>query len=311
MNFLGNTNELILVDSDMKHVTKTHPVNVMLTPQFYTLKRESLPVKYAYQAKRVAASLFEGLLEEKAEYQYFVYKEEDEWVFIAYDLEKIQSFLASKGLEAEHVAKIFFAQQSATSFSSPVLLGDSQALVNMDGTIVMVPQVALGEESGRTLRVNNSFAPLKGVVLESAVGSFLSQQQAISLAAVFLLFSVMFIVEGWRYGGDSDVQEAELRELLEAYPSLESSYTRDSILSKYRGIDSLERKKRDMIKILSRMIFKGSTLTSFALDDKKFQAQFACENDAVIKKLKELAGKEKFNTSKMSNKKALQVEGTL
>jgi len=295
----------------MKHVMKTHPVNVMLTPQFYTLKRESLPVKYAYQARRVAASLFEGLLEEGAEYQYFVYKEDDEWIFIAYDLEKIQSFLASKGLEAKQVSKIFFAQQSARSFSSPVLLGDSQALVNIDGTIVMVPQVALGEESSRVLRVNNSFTPLKGVVFDSAARSFLSQQQAISLAAVFLLFSVMFVVEGWRYGGDFDAQEAEMQELLAAYPSLESSYTRDSILDKYRGIDSLERKKRDTIKMLSHMIFKGSALTSFTIDDKKFQAQFTCKNDDAIKKLKELARKEKFNTSKMSDKKALQIEGTL
>ena len=311
MNFLGNTNELILVDNDMKHVTKTHPVNVMLTPQFYTLKREALPVKYAYQAKRVAASLFEGLLEEKAEYQYFVYQEEDEWVFIAYDLEKIQHFLASKGLEVEQVAKIFFVQQAAASFTSPVLFGDNKALVNLEGTVVIVPQVALGEDSRSALRVNNSFMPNKGVVLEGAIGSLLSRQQAISLAAVFLLFSVMFIVEGWRYGGDSEAQELEMQTLLEAYPSLESSYTRDDILSKYKTIDGLERKKRDTIKILSRMIFKGSTLTSLILDDKKFQAQFSCENGSVLKKLKELAQKEKFNTSKMSNKKALQIEGTL
>lgn len=311
MNFLGNTNELILVDSNMKHVTKTHPVNVMLTPQFYTLKREALPVKYVYQARRVAASLFEGLLEENAEYHYFVYKEEDEWVFIAYDLEKIQTFLASKGLAIEQVAKMFFAQQAAESFTFPVLFGGNKALVNLEGTVVIVPEVALGEDSHSARRVNNSFTPNKGITLEGAMGSLLSRQQAISLATVFLLFSVMFIVEGWRYGGNSEAQETELQELLEAYPSLESSYTRDPLLDKYRGIDSLERKKRDTIKVLSRMIFKGSTLTSFTLDDKKFQAQFACENDGVIKKLKELAGKEKFNTSKMSNKKALQVEGTL
>ena len=311
MNFLGNTNELILVDKNMKSITKTHPVNVMLTPQFYTLKREALPVKYAYQAKRIAASLFEGLLEEKREYGYFVYKEEEEWVFIAYDLDKIQRFLSSKGLEAEHVAKIFFTQQAAASFSSPVLLDESTALVNLEGTMVIVPKVALGEDSHSTLKVNNSFTPNKGVALEGTTGSLLSQQQAISLAAVFLLFSVMFIVEGWRYGDSSEVEEAEIQTLLEEYPSLESSYTRDSILAKYRAIDVLERKKRDTIKVLSRMIFKGSTLTSITLDDKKFQAQFACENESVIKKLKELAGKEKYNTSKMSNNKALKIEGTL
>jgi hypothetical protein len=59
---MGNNKDLLLVHSAMERVTLVESVNVMLTPQFYTLKKEALPVKYAYQAKKIAPSLFEGLL---------------------------------------------------------------------------------------------------------------------------------------------------------------------------------------------------------------------------------------------------------
>jgi len=52
LNFMGNNRELLLVHADMEHVSLSQSVNIMLTPQFYTLKKEPLPVKYRYQAKK-------------------------------------------------------------------------------------------------------------------------------------------------------------------------------------------------------------------------------------------------------------------
>ncbi len=72
---MGSNKELLLVHAGMQRQFLSHDVNVMLTPQYYTLKREELPVKYLYQAKKIAPSLFDGLLEEVGEYDYMVYKE--------------------------------------------------------------------------------------------------------------------------------------------------------------------------------------------------------------------------------------------
>ncbi|NOR55751.1 MAG: hypothetical protein GQ531_06035, partial [Sulfurovum sp.] len=109
MNFTGTTKALLLVYKDMPEQTLDESVNIVLTPQFYTLKREVLPLQYAYQAKRIAPSLFEGLLEDASNYAYFVQKEKDAWLFIAYDLEKIQDFLVEKGFDLTLVSKMFFA----------------------------------------------------------------------------------------------------------------------------------------------------------------------------------------------------------
>ena len=309
---MENSKELILIHTNMKTVTAVpvEGVNIMLTPQFYTIKREQIPVKYAYQAKRIAPSLFDGLVENLQEHKYFVIKENDTWVFIAYDENKIKSFLERKGISSVKVSKVFFAEQAADAFTSPVLLGESEALVNVDGTITLVPQNVLNQDE-KTMSITHAFTPKKGVVFEGHSNALVTNTEAYTLGAIFVLFAMIYFVEGSRYGGDTQAQQEEIQTLYEEYPALESSYTRESILSKYKTIDIKERKKRDTIKALSRMIFKGSTLTTLSIDDNKFQAVFACKDAAIANKLKELAKKEKFNTGKIAQSNDLKIEGTL
>jgi len=309
---MENTKELILIHANMKRVSReyTDGVNIMLTPQFYTIKREEIPVKYSYQAKRIAPSLFDGLLEEPEAYKYFVVKEDEDWLFIAYNPEEIKTVLEQKGILPEQVSKIYFAEQAVGQFSRPVLLGEKEALVNLGGTMTIVPQIALNPDE-KPMQITQDFTPKKGVAFEGRGKSFISTNEAYTLAAVFALFAVIYFVEGSRYGGEGAAQKEEMQSLLENHPSLQSSYTRNSIASKYKKIDTKERKKRDVIKSLSHMIFKGSKLSTLSIDDNKFKAQFSCKDASVTRKLKELAKKEKFNTSKVANSNDLKIEGTL
>ena len=311
MNFMGNNKDLLLVYPSMKPVSLTEAVNVMLPPQFYTLKKEALPLRYAYQAKKIAPSLFDGLLEAGSHYEYMVWKEDEEWVFLAYDIEKITAFLESKGFALEHVSKLFFAQQSVDLFDKPLLLGEDEALVSLDRMVVVVPRGAITEENGPSLVFNNSFTPKKGIVLPGTYGSVLSLKQASMLAAIFILFALMFFVEGSRYSDDSEAGETKIQEMLSAYPALQSKYTRDSIVAKYKAIDTAERTKREIVKMVSGMIFKGVTLSSLEVDDKSYKVHFTCKDAQVAKRLNLLATKNKLKTSAISGSHDLKIEGTL
>ena len=308
---MGNTKDLILAHTSMKPVALSDVVNVMLTPQFYTLKKEVLPLRYAYQAKRIAPSLFEGLIESGRKYEYMVWKEEDGWVFLAYDLEMITEFLESKGFTLENISKLFFAQQSIEHFDRPLLLGENDALVSLDDMIVVVPRIALKDDEGSFLTLDNSFTPKKGVMLQGAYGSVISLKQASVLAAIFTLFAIMFFVEGWRYSNNAQAGEDKMDELLQSYPSLQSKYTRDSIVTKYKTIDTVERKKREVIKMVSGMIFKGVTLTSLDMDEKSFKVQFSCKDVQVANRVKALAKKNRLNTVAIAGSNDLKMEGTL
>ena len=148
-------------------------------------------------------------------------------------------------------------------------------------------------------------------MLQGAYGSILTVKQTAVLASVFVLLALIFFVEGSRYSGNSKVIQTQMQELLEAYPSLSSKYTRDSVVSKYKTLDSVERKKREIIKTLSGMIFKGVTLSSFEMNDKKFSVHFSCADAQVFKRVKALAKKNKFNTVNVSRGHDLKIEGTL
>jgi hypothetical protein len=307
---MGTTRELLLVYPSMERVFLAESVNIMLTPQFYTLKKEALPVKYAYQAKKIAPSLFEGLLEDGNSYEYVVFREEEQWVFIAYDINKIVSFLFSKGIESSKVGKIFFTQQVVDKFSAPVRLGEKEALVVLDESVVVVPLSALDAEESPSLKFDKTFTPQKGVSLQGEMGSFLTKKQAYLFAAVFLLFAALFVAEGARYGGGESGEE-ELEALYESHPSLRSSYTRDEVIDRYRAIDIEERKKRDIVKKLSLMIFKGVTLTKLSVNNTNYKADFTCVSAQVSKKLEELAKKENYKVTKVQNSHNINIEGAL
>ncbi len=308
---MGTDKKLLLVYRSMERVTSNESVNIVLTPQFYTLKREAIPVKFAYQAKKIAPSLFEGLLEDGVAYNYFVIKEEEAWVFIAYSITEITAFLESKGISADKVSKLFFAQQAVDSFVSPLVLSEKEALIVIDNTVVLVPRSALGNEEKPLLRIDSSMMPKKGLTLQRGSSALITQKQAFLLATLFILFAGIFFFEGTRYGGENKSENDELQSLYAAYPALQSSYARSGIVEKYRALDIKERKKRNAVKTFASMIFKGVTLTSLKVTPKNFQAQFSCTNEEVAKRVKELAKKAHYHTTKVKGGTDLHIEGAL
>ncbi len=143
-----------------------------------------------------------------------VWREEEEWVFLAYDLKMITTFLESKGFALENVSKLFFTQQAVDLFDKPLFLGENEALVSLDHMVVVVPQAALAQDEKTPLSFDNSFTPKKGVMLQGAYGSVLSMKQASMLAAIFTLFALMFFVEGWRYGNNANTGEEQMQRIV-------------------------------------------------------------------------------------------------
>ncbi len=308
---MEKSKELLLVHNAMKRVSLSEPVNIMLTPQFYTLTKEIVPVNYAYQAKRLAASLFEGLLDREGSYDFLVYKEDEYWTFIAYDIEKITTFLQTKGFNQGDVSKIFFTQQSVGKFTAPYVLSDQDALVVLDETVVVVPANVLDAEKPFSLKFDRHFTPKKGVSVEDASASIFTIKQVISFSFIFILFAIMFFIEGSRYGGESGTAEEELQSLYADHPSLKSTYTREGIVSKYRDLDTKERAKRNAVKSLAGMIFKGVTLTSLSVDQKSVKANFSCANNNIAQRVENLGKKAQFQVSKTKGSHDLHMEVTL
>ncbi len=279
----------MLVHRNMHPVSADEKTDIIVTPQFYTLKREAVPVKYAYQAKRIAPSLFEGLMEDDKGRDYFVYREGDEWVFIAYSKDEIVDFLTEKGIG--QIGRVFFAQQLAPRMEGPIQLSEKEALVNIEGVVTVVPTAGLND--AHFVPPSSRLLPNKGVRFSGGGGGsvLLEDMQAYLLAALFVLFGILWLIEGVRYGKVTDALTAEREAYYVKHPMLQSSYTRENILQKYRTIDRVERKKRDVIRKISGVLSKKITLENFSMDRKGYRATLHASDPSTLKNLKAMLRK--------------------
>jgi len=297
LNFLGKSRGLLAVYKNMPQNSLNETTDILLSPQFYTMKKEQLPIKYAFQAKKIAPSLFDNLLDSIEGIEYFVYKSGENWIFIAYNPDEIYDSILKEGIKAEHIGKIFFAQQILEFLTIPLMLGSNEALIAIDGSVTSIPQSIL-QENIRSLTLNSNMTPRQGITLNSTISSILSKKQSYILASIFFLFTLIFLVEGIKNRGNSNQVQQELEKLLKFNPSLQSEYTRDSIAIKYRTIDKVERQKRDYIKSLSELIFKGVEVETFMMNNKNLSIRFKCDSTKIAKHLVSLAKKAGFNLAK-------------
>jgi len=309
LNFTGNSNRLLLVHRRMEPVSADISVDIMLTPQFYTVKKEALPVRYAFQAKRIAPSLFDGLVEDLSAHDYFVYQEGEEWIFIAYNVQEIHAFLRTKGLAPEKIGKIFFAQQIAAQLKNPLAIDEENALTVLEGTVVIVPRSALPDSM--FMKTEEIILPKKGIRLEAGSSSILNWKQTVVISLIFILLGSIWFVEGWRYSKTNRMLETQRETLYADHPSLQNAYTRDNIVQKYRKIDEKERQKRNIIGKVAGLVFKGVTLTHFDMDTKHFKAILVAKDSKVLKRLKDLVKRTGFKNSSSDESKEIIVEGTL
>lgn len=307
---MADNRKLLLVHKTMDETTGSDEVDIVLTPQFYTMKKESLPVRYEFQAKRIASSVFEGMLEEGKSYEYFVFKQDDLWVFIAYSLEEIIDFLREKGLDPLLVHKLFFAQQFAQDYKKPYAISGKEALILIEDTVTLMPRAMLADEqfSSGSDAVSK---PKKGVLMTGSHASFLSKRDAIVVGAIFVLLAVLYLVEGSRYDTPSGSISEEYSRLIEANPALESQYKRESILEKYQTIDDSEKKKRELVKSVGKLIFQGVELDSLRVDDKTVKAHLAIKEAKVRERVEKIAKKEGLQVSKSPGNYGILIEGKL
>ena len=310
MSFMGSSKGVLLVHKGMQPIKNGGPFDVMLTPQFYTYKREELPVRYLYQAKKLAPSVLESLLAEGVVYEYFVYKEGDAWAFIAYDPAEISEFLDSVGVGIEQVSKLYFAQQVPEKFSKPVRLNFTETLTTVQGTVTIVPKKLMPIET-EYQPFDETFIPKNGVSFGAGVSSVIGRKEAGVLSAILILFALMFAAEGVRYQKEIDTMWQTVDALFKEYPALQSQYARENIAQKYRKIDRQERHKREVLKSFSRLILPGVKVEELVMDGKRVSLALQCPDEKTLSRVKALAEAKQYKFVRSGTQKIVKVEGPL
>jgi len=310
LNLTAKSNNKLLIHKRMKKIISLESsIDIILTPQFYTFIREELDLKFSYQVKQIAGSLFDDYLDHKNKYQYHVYKCDNSWCFFAYNIEEIDSFLESVGIDKHRVSKIYFAQQLVDKLQQPILLDEKNILQNIDGIVTLVPLQIMNPSVEYSTLDMNSFKLKGGVTMGSSLNSYISLKETVLLSSIFCILGGISIFEGTRIKSSISKDNAKLTELLDENPRYTSSLARESILTKYAPIDKKERAKRQAIKDISKFLSNKSQLKLLTIEKDKIQAKITTSNRNITQQIKEHALNKKFKFSGSSLD--VKVEKTL
>ena len=311
MSLINSNGRLILLHNALKEVKKASKYDLVLSPQFYIVKREQLPVKYAFQAKKLAASVMEDLLPNEHGYEYVVKKDADGWLFFAYRPKEIENFL--KGccnIDSSKIGNIYFADQLKSVLEKlPIGIDEYYALSLIDGYATIVPRKMLS--SDRYAKFSSKLRPHKVFKFKSSnkvENSGNISKSAIVASVLLGLLGVAFIAEGYSYKKAGLKEMASVENLYSQYPQLQSKLTRDSIKSKYSKIEKRQRAIRENIDLFSQLSSKKTILNSLELKDNSISSSYNVDS-SELKRVKSIASSAKLKVNNKGN--TLTVEGAL
>ncbi len=113
--------------------------DLVLSPEFYWAKKTTLNLRYAYEASKMAASIFDGILPAGA-FKFKVFKlDKNEFIFIAYDIQNIIKELELIGVDMHLVEKIYTAQSEFMDKDVALRINGTYAIASSEGVITYVP----------------------------------------------------------------------------------------------------------------------------------------------------------------------------
>ena len=312
MSLFDSNGTLVLLHKGVHGLKKASKYDFVLSPQFYISKRESLPIKYAYQAKKLAPSVLEEYLPSEYGYEYMVQKDGNDWVFYAYSPKDLEEFLKNCcDIPSSKIGKIYFADQLKPVLKKlPLGIDENSALTLIDNSATIVPRSML--ESDRYAKFTKRLRPKKSFSFKSSNNRKIDKQLskgAIALTASIALLSLAFFAEGLGYKKALKSERASLSKIYNDYPELQGKMVRDSIKHKYEKIEKEQRNVRETLDKLSQLTSKKTLLDTIELKENKYVAQFKVD-PFETKKVESIATLAKLKVKRL-NRALIRIEGEI
>jgi len=230
-------------------------------------------------------------------YQYHVSKQEGYWYFYAYNIEEIETFIESVGIEKHRVSKIYFAQELKDELAEPIQLSNTTLLQTIEGIVTLIPaQLIDPNVPVKTLDLE-TLKLRSGVGMGASHASLVSLKETILLSSLFVILGTIFIFEGNRIKSSIDQENTQLIKLLSADSSYGSKMIRENILEKYKPIDKIERAKRQTIQDISKLLSSKSELTMLNIQKSTIKADIKISNRSISKQVIESAKVKNFKST--------------
>ena len=182
--------------------------NIILSPQFYWVKKAKLPVKSISGAKKLAASIYEGSLPD-GNYSYEVRKDGDEFIIIAYDKSAILDELKRIFPAKNSIKDIYFAQDVLNHIKECTAINDKAALSSVDSIIIQVPRACVDTQKSVAQYLDNIEPGRYKIKLSANSNELFNRKNVILFLLVSMLLGTSFLLEYINY--KSGIKNLELK----------------------------------------------------------------------------------------------------
>ncbi len=262
-------------------------VSVILSPQYYWVKKADLPVKKEREALRLAPSVFDGILPD-GDFSYEVEKKDDSFILIAYDKNLISKAISEQfkrhrgGIEG-----IYFAQHEFSFLKECRLVNEQSSLVTIDGVVIQVPKRCsdskLLEDTFDNVNLSN-----KKAKLSSFDNEVISHKDSILIGVVSFLLLSSFGIEYFNYKSELSLLEDKKDKISSEYnlprTSIQLKSVKKSLVKKFNTQKSF----RDLFYKVSKIkLASGEYIQSFEESKGEIRFEIKMSNpsrEAVLKR---------------------------
>lgn len=259
----------LLVDDAPINTYSDKSVDIILSPKFYWVKIESLPVKFTHQAKAYAESIFEGSIPDGV-YSYVVRKMGDKFCFFAYNDAQILAQLSSLGINQSMIGNVYFAQTELANLDQPISLSDAHALITHEDVVIKVPKT-IAQNALPFERIQSSLIPSNFRINLHRINQWIEPKK---LTTLFMLLALLIIGFGGQYFylyKAHQNQSSALQSIRKDYKLPPTNIQLDALYKQLISTDNSQKLLRESIgHILKMPLNKGEFITQLALEDSKF-----------------------------------------
>jgi hypothetical protein len=261
----GKTYRAVLVDDKTPQLDDKEIVDLILSPKYYWVKIEELPVKYAFQAREYAPSLFDGYIPE-GDYSYKAVKKEGKFLLFAYNTKDILESLQALGVKMSQVHSVYFAQTELLDRS--LKINELNALITHNGKVIKVPLFMAGEcevQKNEPLNVTVSKNKIK---LGKFVRFYEKRGAFAGIIYVLAFLIVLFAGEFLYLKSVANAKAAQKEEIIQRYSLPPTELQLKALSKQYDKINNQQKAIRSALgnifkfPLLSDEYFKNIDLSS-------------------------------------------------
>ena len=280
--------ETIFVDTQTPSVETEKMLDVILSPAYYWVKRQSLPVRYLREVKKLLPSLFEDTLPE-GHYSYTAYRDGEAYMLFAYNDRFILERLGEKGIKASQIRNVYFAQSEFDGMEAPLRIDDGNLMVVQNGIVVKLPAEFATGDSER-LDVSNHKCSSQRVDL-ARYAHIADRGSMIRFGALMGVLTLLVAAEWGIVASKSNEIESRRAELFSQYDLKSTTMQNEAILKRLEADYRTQSALRDVTaKLLALQLEKGEYMTRLEIKDATLHASFTLSKPerakAIVAELK-------------------------